>query len=242
MNNMLYLYIFRKKNTYIFITILLFIVLFATFIIKYNNSLNNNKIEYNQFFLLKENELNKINKKDLLLYKKCLLVDNNYIIDSDEKLNYDDMILSYRLDSSNIFIKKNNLNIIGFGQTNYISNERLNDLYKEYGYYKVYLNKLTNYKNYEYLINESVFYSKSLDVEEAIKTINIFNIVLKIIYFLLIIMMIIIILNIIFDGVKNLHLLNLLGYRKYQIIIILLGHIILELFFPILILLLNIWR
>lgn len=239
---MLYFYIFREKNTYIFITILLFIVLFATFIIKHNDSLNNNKIEYNQFFLLNENELNKIDQKDLLLNKKCLLVDNNYIIDSDEKLNYDDMILSYRLDSNNIFIKKNNFNIIGFGQTNYISNRKLYDLYNEYGYNKVYLKRLTDYKKYEYLINESIYYSKSLDVEEAIKTINIFNTVLKIIYFLLIIMMIIIVLNIIFDGVKNLHLLNLLGYRKVQIITILLGHIILVLFIPITIFLLNVWR
>lgn len=215
---------YRKKNTYIYFFILSITLIFLFYFNHNINFLNLNKKEYNNFFI-SNNISNEINNNDILFIESCFFIDNKTIT-IDESLKDDEMILAYSFNEGNEFITDNSFNIIKYGDNTLISNEKFKKLEKKYEtYYRIYLKRIEDYKKYEKVINDSIFFSISLDLQRAKSDIKLFSGFAKIISVIIIIMLIIIIYNIINDNHKYNRILNLLGYTKIRLISIVLTEI-----------------
>lgn len=226
------LYILRKENTYVYIIVLTILAIFLSIIKTNINSLDNNKVEYEYYFLLKEDELDTVSKNDILQIEDCLLINNYHLININDKLKNNEMILAYSLDEKSDFVKSNNFDIIDYNENTYISNDKFKELKELDRYKKIYLKKISYYEKYNESIEKSDFYSLSLDVEDAKKTLSFFKVLLLIIYAILIILILVIISNTIYDNLKNFKMLKLLGYKRINLIFIILIQIIIILLIP----------
>lgn len=226
------LYILRKENTYVYIIVLTILAIFLSIIKTNINSLDNNKAEYEYYFLLKEDELDTVSKNDILQIEDCLLINNYHLININDKLKNNEMILAYSLDEKSDFVKSNNFDIIDYNENTYISNDKFKELKELDRYKKIYLKKISYYEKYNESIEKSDFYSLSLDVEDAKKTLSFFKVLLLIIYAILIILILVIISNTIYDNLKNFKMLKLLGYKRINLIFIILIQIIIILLIP----------
>ena len=218
---------YRKKSTYIYLIIFVILIFFIIYFNIKINSLNLNKESYENYFITDTNILKNINKDNILSIKKCFYLDDNIVISIDKKLNNNEIIQSYFIDDNIDFIKENNLKIIDYNNSIYISEKKFNELASKYQiYYKVYLKKIKDYEVYNDIINKSIYKSISINLEEnkqMIKFFNIYKIIVCIIFF---IMILVVIINIIYDNKKYNKMLKLFGYSKLKIIIITLLDII----------------
>lgn len=230
-------YIFRKENTYIYITLLSFLAIFLSIISSNIKSLDNNKKEYDYYFLLKEDKLKEISKNDILSMEDCILVNNYHLINVSDELKDNEMILAYSLDEESDFVRKNKFKIIDYNENTYISRDKFRKLKSSDSYKKIYLKRITDYEKYNSLIEKSDFYSKSIDIEEAKKTMSFFKGLLIVLYIVLFLLICVIIANTIYDNLRNFRMLRLLGYKRKNMIFIIIIQILLMLFVPICILL-----
>lgn len=230
-------YILRKENTYVYIIILTILAIFLSVIRTNINSLDDNKKEYEYYFLLKEDDINKISNNDILIQEDCLLLNSHNVINISNKLKDNEIILAYNLDENNDFIKNNKFNIIDYDNDTYISNDKFKEIKELDRYKKIYLKKISDYENYNELIGKSDFYSLSLDVQDAKKTLSFFKVLLVIILIILLILVCVIITNTIYDNLKNFKMLKLLGYKKNNMFFIIIMQILIILLIPFCILL-----
>lgn len=230
-------YIFRKENTYIYIILLSFLAIFLSIISSNIKSLDDNKKEYDYYFLLKEDEIKEVSNNDILYSEDCILINNYYLINISDKLKDNEMILAYKLDEESDFVKNNNFKIIDYNENSYISLEKFKEINSSDSYKKIYLKRITDYEKYNSLIEKSDFYSKSIDIEEAKKTMSFFKGLLIVLYIVLFLLICVIIANTIYDNLRNFRMLRLLGYKRKNMIFIIIIQILLMLFVPICILL-----
>lgn len=230
-------YILRKENTYVYIILLTILAIFLSIIRTNINSLDDNKKEYEYYFLLKEDDINKVSNNDILIQEDCLLLNSHNVINISEKLKDNEIILAYNLDENNDFIKNNKFKIIDYDNDTYISNDKFKEIKELDRYKKIYLKRISYYENYNELIEKSDFYSLSLDVQDAKKTLSFFKVLLVIILIILLILVCVIITNTIYDNLKNFKMLKLLGYKRINMFFIIIMQILIILFIPFCILL-----
>ena len=216
---------YRKKNTFIYLLILSISLTFLFYFNHNINLLNFNKKEYNNYFIVK-NIPNEIYNKDSLLIEKCFLIDNK-IITIDDNLKNNEMVLAYSFNEKNEFIVNNSFSIIKYGETTLISSEKFKALEEKYeSNYRIYLKEIEDYENYNNIINNSLFHSISLDLQEAKRDIKFFKGFAKIISVIIVLMIIALIYSIINDNHKYNRMLKLLGYTKVRLLYITLVEIL----------------
>ena len=212
---------YRKKNTYIYIMIFITISLFLLFLKKQIVLLNINRIEYDNYIVIRKDDINKIDKSIILYQEECMFFYDT-ILSVNDSLSNDEIILSYNISDDNSYVISNNLKIVDYSKQTFVNLYNFEKLKRENEelYLKIYLTKIEYYEKYKKLIDDAVFYNETLNIQKTSKSLHLFNILFRIIVVVLIFMIIVAFFNLIFDNRKNNQLLKFLGYSKSNIFLV----------------------
>lgn len=212
---------YRKKNTYIYIMIFVTISLFLLFLKKQIVLLNINRIEYDNYIVIRKDDINKIDKGIILYQEECMSFYDT-ILSVNDSLSNDEIILSYNISDDNSYVINNNLKIVDYSEQTFVNLYNFEKLKRENEelYLKIYLTKIEYYEKYKKLIDYAVFYNDTLNIQKTSKSLHLFNMLFRIIVVVLIFMIIVVFLNFIFDNRKNNQLLKFLGYSKSNIFLV----------------------
>ena len=106
---------YRKKNTYIYIMIFITISLFLLFLKKQIVLLNINRIEYDNYIVIRKDDINKIDKSIILYQEECMFFYDT-ILSVNDSLSNDEIILSYNISDDNSYVISNNLKIVDYSK------------------------------------------------------------------------------------------------------------------------------
>lgn len=204
-------YNFRKKNTYIYMILFLCILLFISFLNYKIKNLETNYVEFEYYFLVDNDIMDVIDKSDILLKEDCLLINDNVIFTINDNLKDNEIILPYSISENDILIKENKLKIVNYNNKGSISRKVFENLKEQYGYKRIYLNKLGDYAKYEEVIS-NILYSQPSNIKDIKGMIRLFKTLFIFVNFSLIVLIIILIINIIYDNKIYFKMLKLFGY------------------------------
>lgn len=212
---------YRKENTYIYIMIFITISLFLLFLKKQIVLLNINRIEYDNYIVIRKDDINKIDKSIILYQEECMFFYDT-ILSVNDSLSNDEIILSYNISDDNSYVISNNLKIVDYSKQTFVNLYNFEKLKRENEelYLKIYLTKIEYYEKYKKLIDDAVFYNETLNIQKTSKSLHLFNMLFRIIVVVLIFMIIVAFFNLIFDNRKNNQLLKFLGYSKSNIFLV----------------------